>query len=68
MKRHAHRSPLAPVLSETRRIVAGCSHKRCYPKAEVAKRLAKGMRRQLDRCKVEAYHCQHCHNWHIGEL
>lgn len=67
MRRHAKRSPIPQVVSETARIVAGCSHKRCYPSLATAKRLAKGMRRQLDRCKVEAYHCGHCHFWHIGE-
>jgi len=68
VKRHANRAAPTPIVSEPRRVVAGCSHKRCYDNANTARRVAKNMRRHLDRCKVDAYRCTHCHFWHIGEV
>lgn len=67
MKRDAHRKPRDPLVSLTPRVVAGCSGKRCYESAHIAERLAKRMRRDLDKYRGDAYRCAHCHFWRIGE-
>lgn len=68
MRRHANRQARLALVSQPRRVTAGCSGKRCYESAGEARRLAKNMRRNLDRCKVDAYRCKHCHFWHLGEV
>lgn len=67
MKRDAHRQPREAIVSHQRRIVAGCSGKRCYETKLVADRLAKRTRRNLEKFRGGAYRCSHCHSWHIGE-
>jgi hypothetical protein len=54
---------MEPVLSERPGLIS-CSGKRCYDHAG-SKKLAKRMRQTQDK-RVQAYHCIHCHSWHIG--
>ena len=65
MRRAKHKNPHPVILSEANG-VHGCGGKRCYDRAG-AERCAKATRRQRE-VRVSAYHCRHCHNWHIGEL
>lgn len=62
--RNFKRRPHEHVVSEVRQ--QGCGGKRCYESFQVASRMAKRTRRQHD-VKVEAYKCQHCRFWHVGE-
>jgi hypothetical protein len=68
MRRDANRIPREAIVSHTRRIVAGCSGKRCYDTKHVADRLAKLTRRNREKFRGGAYRCPNCHAWHIGEL
>jgi hypothetical protein len=59
--RHEHVVQHAPANG-----LRGCNGKRSYPNHADAARVAKQARRNLDE-PLEAYKCQHCHDWHIGQ-
>ena len=40
----------------------GCSARTGYPEARIARAVASKLQARLD-----AYRCQHCHQWHIGK-
>jgi hypothetical protein len=43
-----------------------CERKQGYS-FERARKIAKRMRRQHDRSRVEEYFCRDCQHWHVGE-
>lgn len=45
---------------------SGCMGKHPFTDAGLAKRVAGQQNRRKDKAKVEAYHCPHCGDWHIG--
>ena len=46
---------------------AGCSGKVQFLTFTKAASTAKRMRKTNRECHVEAYHCQHCQHFHVGE-
>jgi hypothetical protein len=46
---------------------AGCSGKVQFISFTKAEKTAKRMRKGNRDCHVEAYHCQHCQKFHVGE-
>jgi hypothetical protein len=47
--------------------VAGCTGKRCFTRFSLAAAAAKRRRRKDGGAHVEAYHCTHCNQFHVGE-
>jgi len=47
--------------------IAGCTGKVGFISFTKAATVAKRMRKGNRECHVEAYHCQHCQHFHVGE-
>lgn len=46
----------------------GCTGKQAFKSHDQAAPVAQRMRRKHETgCQVEAYHCKHCGDWHIGQ-
>lgn len=48
-------------------IKAGCTGKRTFLHFGQAKKAAVKLRREYDDAHVEAYHCEQCGGFHVGE-
>lgn len=45
----------------------GCTGKLRYAAFCDARNVARFIRRQDEAARVQAYHCRHCHGFHVGE-
>jgi hypothetical protein len=45
----------------------GCTGKLRYAAFSAARRVARYIRQRDEASRVHAYHCQHCHGFHVGE-
>ena len=43
-----------------------CGGKSPFTDRSVAEHAAQRIRRRVNGCNAQAYHCQHCGSWHVG--